>query len=58
MKSTDLIKELISVGCELRRLRKESPITGKILPVLYPKKDLPIDTAKSVILWRSSCFSQ
>uniref|UniRef100_UPI000E5A0656 type II toxin-antitoxin system HicA family toxin n=1 Tax=Photorhabdus sp. CRCIA-P01 TaxID=2019570 RepID=UPI000E5A0656 len=53
-----MIKELIAVRCELRRLQKEPPITSKILPVSYPKKDLPIDTDKSIRLWRSLCFSQ
>nr|NMN92477.1 HicA-like toxin of HicAB toxin-antitoxin system [Brenneria salicis ATCC 15712 = DSM 30166]RBP59351.1 HicA-like toxin of HicAB toxin-antitoxin system [Brenneria salicis ATCC 15712 = DSM 30166] len=44
MKSTDLIKELIAAGCELRRHNGGShqiwwsPITGKTFPVPHPKK--------------------
>ncbi|KGM25833.1 toxin HicA [Photorhabdus luminescens] len=54
MKSTDLIKELTAVGCELRRHNGGShqiwwsPITGKTFPVPHPKKDLPIGTVKSI----------
>lgn len=54
MKSADLLKELIAVGCELKRHRGSShqiwwsPITGKTFPVPHPKKDLPLGTVKSI----------
>lgn len=44
MKSTDLVKELIAAGCELKRHNGGShqiwwsPITGKTFPVPHPKK--------------------
>jgi len=54
MKSADLLKELMAVGCQLKRHNGGShqiwwsPITGKTFPIPHPKKDLPLGTIRMI----------
>ncbi|ELA7921215.1 type II toxin-antitoxin system HicA family toxin [Vibrio alginolyticus] len=54
MRSSDLIRDLKAIGCELvhhkgtSHQKWYSPVTGKRFTVPHPKKHLPIGTLKSI----------
>jgi predicted RNA binding protein YcfA (HicA-like mRNA interferase family) len=54
LNSTDIIKKLQAAGWEHVSTRGSHhkyrhPVSGKSVIVPHPKKDLPLDTAKSIV---------